>query len=129
MNHYPAQNLNSPPSRDTWQYGNASTDTAAPRGWLVGHFIDSADGAQSTNQVEVKWGVHPAGDRRPEWTSNEYRTTLVMLVQGVFRVDLTGGSRILAEQGDYVLWGPGINHTWQALDDAVVITVRWPSTP
>lgn len=50
------------------------------------------------------------------------------LVQGNFRIDLTEGTVTLTEQGDYVLWGPGIDHWWEALSDSVVITVRWPSS-
>src|SRR2546427_161524 len=33
----------------------------------------------------------------------------------------------LERPGDYVVWGPGIDHIWQAEADSVVITVRWPS--
>lgn len=110
-----------------WQYGNAAEDTKATRGWLLGHFIDPAEGVRSTKDVEVKWGIHPAGDKRPGWTADDQRTTLVLLVQGEFRIDLTEGSRVLSEQGDYAMWGPGIDHSWEALADSVIITVRWPS--
>ena len=79
------------------------------------------------HDVEVKWGTHPAGEKRAEWTADDQRTTLVVLIQGAFRVDLTEGSTVMAHQGDYVLWGPGIDHSWEALTDAIVITVRWPS--
>ncbi|SOD71201.1 hypothetical protein SAMN05892883_0766 [Jatrophihabitans sp. GAS493] len=37
------------------------------------------------------------------------------------------GSTTLARQGDYATWGPGIDHSWQAEEDTVVVTVRWPS--
>lgn len=110
-----------------WHSGNAAEDGRETRGWLLGHFIDPAQGVRSTKDVEVKWGIHPAGDRRPEWTSDDQRTTLLLLVEGNFRVDLTEGSAILARQGDYAVWGPGIDHSWEALADSVVITVRWPS--
>lgn len=110
-----------------WHAGNAADDTQDTRGWLLGHFIDPEDGVRSTTAVEVKWGVHPAGDKRPEWTSDDQRTTLVLLVSGRFRVDLTEGSTTMTKQGDYVLWGPGIDHIWEALADSVVLTVRWPS--
>jgi quercetin dioxygenase-like cupin family protein len=53
--------------------------------------------------------------------------TLLLLVKGQFRIELTEGSGVLAKQGDYALWGPGIDHSWEALADSVVITVRWPS--
>lgn len=112
-----------------WQHGNAAEDTAQTRGWLLGHFIDPAEGVRSTKDVEVKWATHPAGDKRPEWTADDRRTTLVLLVDGHFRVRLTEGAATLARQGDYILWGPGIDHTWEAIEDSIVLTVRWPSAP
>jgi len=112
-----------------WRYGNAADDTRDDRGWLLGHFVNPPDDVRHTNDVEVKWGIHPAGDKRAEWTSDDQRTTLLLLVEGQFRIDLTEGSRVLSTQGDYALWGPGIDHSWEALADSVVITVRWPSTP
>lgn len=111
----------------TWSHGNAEEASSDTRGWLIGHFIDPSEGVRSSKDVEVKWGTHPAGDKRPEWTSDDQRTTLVLLVQGNFRVDLTEGSSTMTRQGDYVMWGPGIDHTWEANEDSVVITVRWPS--
>lgn len=110
-----------------WIYGNAAEDTKDDRGWLLGHFIDPPDDVRHSHDVEVKWGIHPAGDKRPEWTADDQRTTLLLLVQGEFRIDLTDGSKVLAVQGDYALWGPGIDHSWEALSNSVVITVRWPS--
>jgi hypothetical protein len=111
-----------------WYRGNAAEDGRETRGWLLGHFIDPAEGVRSSPDVEVKWGIHPAGDKRPEWTAGDQRTALVLLVQGTFRVDLTGASVTLARQGDYVMWGPGIDHSWIAISDSVVVTVRWPSS-
>jgi quercetin dioxygenase-like cupin family protein len=52
----------------------------------------------------------------------------VLLVQGTFQIDLTEASITLAKQGDYAIWGPGIDHSWQAISDSTVITVRWPSS-
>jgi hypothetical protein len=109
-----------------WHYGNAAEDTKDDRGWLLGHF-GPPDDMRHSKDVEVKWGIHPAGDKRAEWTSDDQRTTLLLLVEGQFRIELTEGSRILSTQGDYALWGPGIDHSWEALADSVVITVRWPS--
>jgi quercetin dioxygenase-like cupin family protein len=115
---------------DSWHSGNAADESGDYRGWVVGHFIDPAHGrARKTTDLEVKWGIHPAGQRRPEWTDGEQRSTLVILVSGKFRVHLSGGSFTLARPGDYLTWGPGIEHTWHAEDDSVVITVRWPSIP
>jgi hypothetical protein len=110
-----------------WCSGNAAENGCEARGWLLGHFIDPAVGVRSSKDVEVKWGIHRTGDKRAEWTADEQRTTLVLLVQGNFRIDLTEGTVTLARQGDYALWGPGIDHSWEALSDSVVVTVRWPS--
>ena len=112
-----------------WYFGNASDDGDKNRGWLLGHFIDPAEGVRSTTDLEVKWGVHPSGQQRPEWTADDKRTTLLLLVSGRFRLDLTVDSFTLARQGDYVMWGPGIDHSWQAEEASVVITIRWPSLP
>jgi hypothetical protein len=111
----------------TWYSGNAADDGSNNRGWLLGHFMDPAEGVRSTRDVEVKWGVHPAGEQRAGWTTEDRRTTLVLLVRGRFRLDLSEGTVTLERQGDYALWGPGIDHSWQAEDDSVVITIRWPS--
>jgi len=112
-----------------WYHGNAVEDGRETRGWLLGSFIDPTQGVRSSKDVEIKWGIHPLGDKRAEWTADDRRTTMVLLVEGTFRVDLTEGITILANQGDYLVWGPGIDHSWEALAPSVVITVRWPSTP
>ena len=115
---------------DNWHSGNAADESSDYRGWLVGHFIDPKSGpVRQTTNLEVKWGIHPAGEKRHAWTEGEERSTLVILVSGTFRVDLATGSVTLARQGDYLTWGPGIEHSWQAEADSVVITVRWPSIP
>lgn len=79
--------------------------------------------------LEVKWGIHPAGQQRHTWSTDEQRTTLLLLVNGRFRLDLSVGSVTLERQGDYAVWGPGIDHSWQAEQDSIVVSVRWPSLP
>jgi len=110
-----------------WHAGNAAEDGRDSRGWLLGHFIDPAEGVRHSTDVEVKWGIHPAGEQRAGWTAEDRRTTLLMLIEGNFRLDLTEASITLAKQGDYALWGPGIDHSWRAITDSIVVTVRWPS--
>jgi quercetin dioxygenase-like cupin family protein len=72
-------------------------------------------------------GIHPSGEKRPGWTADDQRTTLVLLVKGHFVVHLTEGDASLTDQGGYVVWVPGIDHSWEAVSDSIVLTVRWPS--
>jgi quercetin dioxygenase-like cupin family protein len=125
---HPGRRLPDAAMNARWRSGNAAQDGNKTRGWLLGHFIDPAEGVRSTKNVEVKWGVHRAGDERAAWTSGDERTTLVLLVQGRFRISLTEGNVTLDRQGDYAVWGPGIDHSWEAITDSVVVTVRWPSS-
>jgi hypothetical protein len=108
--------------------GNAGKDAALDRGWLLGHFKD-ADDPRHSEAVEIKWGVHPPGDERMEWVKGEERTALLVLISGRFRVALPGHSVLLTQQGDYVVWGRGVDHSWFAEEESVVLTVRWPSVP
>lgn len=113
---------------DNVYVGNAGKDAALDRGWLLGHFKDASDPRHSED-VEIKWGVHPPGDERAQWVTGEARTALLVLISGRFRVELPGRSVLLAEQGDYVVWGHGVDHSWFAEEESVVLTVRWPSIP
>lgn len=113
---------------DSVYVGNAGKDAVLDRGWLLGHFKDVSDPRHSLD-VEIKWGIHPRGDERLQWVKGEERTALLVLISGRFRVELPGRSVLLKEQGDYVVWGLGVDHSWFAEDESVVLTVRWPSVP
>ena len=109
--------------------GRAGEDGAGNQGWLLGHFMPPGDLLRSED-VEIKWGVHPAGDRRAAWATGEKRTALLVLIRGAFNVELRDRTVVLREPGDYVVWGPGEDHSWFALDEeTTVLTVRWPSLP
>lgn len=106
--------------------GNAGVDGGANSGWLLGHFMPP--GLLHSTDVEVKWGVHPVGDRRAAWATGEIRTALLVLIRGEFHIELRDRTVLLRAPGDYIVWGPGHDHSWYApVDDTVVLTVRWPS--
>lgn len=113
---------------DTVYTGRAAHDAALDRGWLLGHFKPEGDPRHSED-LEIKWGVHPRGDTRAAWVRGERRTALLVLISGRFRLDFPHRSVVLAEQGDYVVWGHGVDHSWEAEEASVVLTVRWPSVP
>ncbi|MFI6329920.1 signal peptidase I [Micromonospora chersina] len=108
--------------------GNAAVDGATDAGWLLGHFKPLGDVRHST-EVEVKWGVHPAGETRSQWATGERRTALLVLISGAFRIELRDRIVVLRDPGDYVVWGRGVDHSWYAERESVVLTVRWPSVP
>lgn len=102
-------------------------DESPYRGWLVGHFINANNGPAHTNAIEVKYGVHKANDARTTWTTNETRTTLLIITKGQFEIYFDVIDNFLLVSGDYIVWGPGIEHKWKAITDVEAITVRWPS--
>ena len=107
--------------------GSAVADAPANRGWLLGHFMP-ADDVRHSGEVEIKWGVHPIGDQRAAWVTGETRTTLIVLVSGCFRIEFPDRSVTLSEQGDYVVFD-GVDHSWYAEAESVIVGVRWPSVP
>lgn len=110
--------------------GNAADDGAEHRGWFVGHFLDAATGARASEDVELKWGQHVRGEYRDDWAPGDRRTTLTVLVSGgPWRVQFPEQEYTLARPGDYLLFGPGIAHTWHADGNTTMLTVRWPSGP
>jgi hypothetical protein len=108
------------------QVGNAVTD-AADRGWFIGSFIDEKFGLRRSNDVELKWAVHPAGEERSEWVTGETGTAVVTLISGKLEFMFRNQTVVLCKTGDFVMWGEGEDHKWRALEDTVTLAVRWPS--
>jgi hypothetical protein len=106
--------------------GNVGLDSLDHDGWVVGTVLP--DGPNHSETTEIKWDVHRAGDSLDGWSTNEGRTTFVMLIRGRFEVELSTGVFPLRALGDYVVWGPGIDHTWRADEDSAVLTMRWRSS-
>jgi hypothetical protein len=112
---------------ETAYAGNAGADALENHGWLLGYF-KPCDDARHSDDVEVKWAIHPKGDQRSLWVAGEKRSALLPLVSGRFRVELPGRKVLLAKQDDYVVFH-GLNHSWYAEEASVVVAVRWPSVP
>lgn len=107
--------------------GHAPADATVNRGWLLGHFKPSDD-VRHSEDVEIKWGIHPKGDQRPQWVEGEQRSALLLLISGQFRIELPRRTVLLARPGDYLVFH-GLSHSWYAQEASVVLTVRWPSVP
>lgn len=124
--------------------GNAAVDGAPFNGWFVGDFtrwfaergLSSSElasvGLRDAPALEVKWGSHPAGQPRPEgWAARTPAVGVSVLISGEFVVafrehaDAPEREVRLGEQGDYVVWGPAVEHRWYAVRDSIILTVRW----
>ena len=110
-------------------FGNAATEGASRLGWFIGHFIIPQGDPRSTEAVEVKWGVHKAGDSRTQWGLNNEATTVSILIHGRFRLEFEEREIVLSREGDYVLWCASVPHSWFAESDCTILTLRWPSKP
>ncbi|MFF7130384.1 signal peptidase I [Streptomyces sp. NPDC008240] len=98
------------------------------RGWFVGAFLDDHHGPLKTDDLELKWSRHPAGDQRHELSAAADTASIAVLIEGRFRLDFPDqnpGAVILEQQGDFAYFGPGVPHAWQAEVASVILTVRW----
>ncbi len=116
-------------TNNNFAFGNAKEEAGKDEGWFMGHFITPKDDPRSTEELEVKWGVHQAGDSRSEWAVNNQAATLAILIHGEFRLQFEDREIVLSREGDYVLWSAGVAHTWIAETDCTILTVRYPSKP
>ncbi|MEX2205683.1 MAG: hypothetical protein WEF50_05590 [Myxococcota bacterium] len=62
--------------------GNAVLAAKNTRGWFLGHFMPGPDNPLRSDDVELKWFTHPAGDTRPEWAPGNPVRTLNLLIRG-----------------------------------------------
>ena len=52
-------------------FGNAAMDQVRGSGWFVGQFVPAELGLRHQSDVEVKWGIHPDGEKRPQpWATD-----------------------------------------------------------
>lgn len=108
---------------------NAATASEPYRGWFVGGFMPDGD-PRNTSAVEIKYGRHKKGEARKEWTLHR-RHALSILVSGKFaarvldKENSATTERILEREGDCALWLPGEYHTWEALEDTLIISILW----
>jgi cupin superfamily acireductone dioxygenase involved in methionine salvage len=114
---------------ELFSIGNAMKN--GTRGWFVGQFMAPSFGLVHQQALEIKWGQHSKGERRQKFSKSLNATTISILVNGSFIIwlKLTDGMRevVLNSPGDYVAFGPGIDHAWEAIEDSLVITIRFPS--
>ncbi len=110
-------------------HGNVSAISAATRGWFVGHFMPGEANPLRSEAVEMKWFTHAKGETRAEWAPGNPVKTLNLLIRGRFVLRFPDEEVLLAREGDFVLFGPGVPHSFRSELESLVLTVRWPSQP
>jgi quercetin dioxygenase-like cupin family protein len=64
--------------------------------------------------------------------ANGNGTTISVLIEGGFKVTFHVDGSLedvtLQTKGDYVIFGPDVVHSWEAIGDAIVLSVRFPSS-
>ena len=118
-------------SKEPFYFGNAKADQVRSTGWFVGQFIPPEFGLRHQTDVELKWGIHPDGEKRPHPWANKNGTTISVLIEGSLKMtfDVDGAQQevTLRTKGDYVAFGPEVVHSWEAVGDTIVLSVRFPS--
>jgi hypothetical protein len=107
--------------------GNAFGASKDTRGWFVGHFMAGEANPLRTSELELKWYTHAEGEKRSEWAPGSPVKTLNLLVRGHFVLLFPDREIALAKEGDFVLFGPGVPHSFHSVQESLVLTVRWPS--
>jgi quercetin dioxygenase-like cupin family protein len=110
-------------------FGNAAEAAETSRGWFLGHFMPGEDNPLRSRDLEVKWFTHKKGETRSEWAPASPVRTLNVLIRGKFVVLFPDEEVSLGNEGDFVLFGPGIAHAFRSVEESLVLTVRWPSNP
>ena len=91
-----------------------------------------ADGPQGVEDLALKWFAHSPADP-PEWGQGKPistgRTLSLLAGEGAFELCFRRGEEacwvLMEEPGDFALWGPGLQHSWQVLKPSLVVTLRW----
>jgi mannose-6-phosphate isomerase-like protein (cupin superfamily) len=110
-------------------FGNVAGASKDTRGWFLGHFMPGDGNPLRTSQLELKWYTHAKGESRSEWAPGNPVTTLNILVRGHFVLLFPDREIALEKEGDFVLFGPGVPHSFRSVQESLVLTVRWPSLP
>jgi hypothetical protein len=117
--------------RNSFYCGNAAIDEVRATGWFVGQFVPAELGLRHQTDVELKWGLHKDGERRSQPWANGNATTISVLIRGMLRVEFHVGATpqvvTLQKEGDYIVFGPDVVHSWEATGETLVLSLRFPS--
>ena len=119
-----------PPYMSQIQTGNFNTEDQTHRQWVIGHFINSKSVFHNTD-FEIRWANHKKGEKKDSPTSSEMAKTVSILVSGKCKLWFPEEDETIFLElgGDYVYFDKKTLHGFEALEDCLIITIRWPSLP
>ncbi len=105
-------------------------DKSNSRGWFIGHFLED-NSIFKNKEFEVKWGKHPKGEKKFQVAANKIAKTIGILIEGKIELNFPKNKKkiLLSKQGDFIFFDEKIFHTFEALEDSIIIVIRWPSIP
>jgi hypothetical protein len=109
--------------------GNVNEASKDTRGWFLGHFMPGEENPLRTGELELKWYTHAKGETREQWAPGNPVKTLNILIRGHFVLLFPNQEIALEKEGDFVLFGPDMPHSFRSVEESLVLTVRWPSAP
>lgn len=110
-------------------FGNTISASKDTRGWFMGHFMPGEENPLRIEAMELKWYTHAKGETRHKWAPGNPVRTLNILIHGHFVLLFPDQEVALQNEGDFVLFGPGMPHSFRSVEESLVLTIRWPSVP
>jgi hypothetical protein len=115
--------------------------------WIVGTFPTIPDtslrymrqsndaqkiAGQTAKDVSMKWFAHSTKDPL-EWgnskPSSKGRTMSILVDSGEMKLSFIKEGQefsvTLDTPGDFAVWGPGLDHSWEPIRNSTVLTLRW----
>lgn len=111
------------------QSGKVTDLTKDYRGWLMGSFVEDSS-PMHTDDFEVKWVERKKGESKESAKSHPVPIrTLGVLISGAIKYELleSGETITLNNSGEYIFYEPFEEHRVTALEDSVLIVIRWKS--
>ena len=109
--------------------GNVNDASKDTRGWFLGHFMPGEESPLRTGELELKWYTHAKGETRETWAPGNPVKTLNILIRGHFVLVFPNQEIALEKEGDFVLFGPGLPHSFRWLRNLLSSRFAGPQRP